>query len=287
MLACICLPAASRAEQSQVDRQAFPRGYSILTSEHLMYPVDVKDWPIRIDARRQLFVDDFLIASMTNLRREYHQPVKHPKNPLVVADRPWEGSQLCVETVRRDPVTGKFRMWYCEAKDREMYAESDDGLRWHKPELGLIAHQGSKRNNIVIDNGYMIGMIETPGAADPAKRYTAMVSHDEPIVPRSGYYIYHSPDGLSWKGALDWPVLIGSNNQRLYNSIGIGDTSIFRYASGAHWLEAGRTGADLQPRRASLEPAGRAQAVHPLGFGGQLGSGLLGPRPCGSVDGRR
>ena len=29
------------------------------------------------------------------------------------------------------------------------YAESQDGRRWTKPNLGLVEHQGSKRNNLV------------------------------------------------------------------------------------------------------------------------------------------
>ncbi len=229
-LAPVTLEAADASGLNNwVDRQAFPRGYSILTSEHLMFPVDVKDWPVRIDSRRQLFVDDYLISSMESLRREYHQPVKHPKNPLVVADRPWEGPELCVETVMRDASTGRFRMWYCDAKARQMYAESDDGIVWRKPELGLISHNGSKKNNIIIDNGYMIGLVENPAAADQSQRYVAMVCQAEPHVKVSGFYVYHSPDGIRWTGKLDWPALICSDNAMLYGSRGVGDTSIFRY----------------------------------------------------------
>jgi len=46
-----------------------------------MFPVDVRDWPIEIDARRQLFVDDYLVAEMEGLTRQYHKMVKHPDNP--------------------------------------------------------------------------------------------------------------------------------------------------------------------------------------------------------------
>jgi len=142
-----------------VNRDPFPQAYRILTSDRLMFPHDEGDWPLKLDSRRQLFVDDYLIASMKGLHREYHQPVKHPENPLVVPDRPWEGPRLCVGTVLRDEAMGRFRMWYRDGKAKEMYAESDDGIAWRKPELGLVAHEGSTKNNIILDNGYMIGMI--------------------------------------------------------------------------------------------------------------------------------
>ena len=51
---------------------------------------------------------------------------------------------------------GSWRMWYRAAPpnggwygNRVAYAESNDGITWRKPELGLTEFNGSKRNNLV------------------------------------------------------------------------------------------------------------------------------------------
>src|SRR5690349_19601373 len=46
---------------------------------------------IPIDVGRQLSVDDFLIER-TDLVRTLHRPTPHPGNPVVRADKPWEGA---------------------------------------------------------------------------------------------------------------------------------------------------------------------------------------------------
>jgi len=80
-------------------------------------------------------------------------------------DRPWETS-ISGGNVLFDE--GRFRCWYSAslakakqqmvfAEGRAMevsgtatcYAESNDGIRWTKPSLGLFAFDGSKENNIV------------------------------------------------------------------------------------------------------------------------------------------
>jgi hypothetical protein len=224
-----CLAQETPSGRDYVDRALFPKAYSILTSDRLMFPQNMIDWPLKIDTRRQLFVDEYLIAERKNVHREYHKPVKHPKNPLIVSDRPWESSRLCVGTVLRDESANKFRMWYRDGKRRVMYAESKDGITWNKPDLGLIKYKGSKKNNIIIKDGYMIGMVRNLQASNPQERYTAIVAHNWKVVKKPGYYLYHSPDGLRWTGEMDRPVLTSSSNPKLFSSVGIGDTSIFRY----------------------------------------------------------
>ena len=44
---------------------------------------------IPIDIGRQLFVDDFLIAS-TTLDRRWHNAAYYPSNPILPIDKPWE-----------------------------------------------------------------------------------------------------------------------------------------------------------------------------------------------------
>ena len=55
----------------------FPHAYGILAKEKYVFPVDLGDWPLKIDSRRQLFVDDFVVKTIANLEREFHQLKKH------------------------------------------------------------------------------------------------------------------------------------------------------------------------------------------------------------------
>ena len=251
-----CLP-----ESWHVDRDLYPRAYGVLANEQLMFPVDMSDWPVKIDHARQFFVDDYLVADMTNLTRELHQPVKHPANPLLVGDRPWEGAKdgepgsVCFQIVRRDDQTGLFRMWYAgyhrftmpdgvSVRFPACYAESKDGIHWEKPELGLHEFEGSKANNIVIPAGNLYGLHKTgtvPSERVPERDGTVpvlssergpvflgIVWHEPEYVPREGYFLYTSPDGIHWTRERDEPLAISLLGYTMPQS-GIGDTSIFRW----------------------------------------------------------
>ncbi len=102
--------------QTATDTELFPKSYGLLANEHLMYPVDMSDWPIKIDGARQLFVDDYLIASTVGLKRTVHQALKNPSDPVVVGDKPCEGGGPIFQIVRRDKASGRFRMWYAGLK---------------------------------------------------------------------------------------------------------------------------------------------------------------------------
>jgi len=163
--------------------------------------------PVPVGRAKQLFIDDWVVESMSELTRTLHPIKKHPQNPLVVADRPWEGPQvLLYGAVHREPDTGKFRMWYLawnsynaarqgrpHEKSFICYATSKDGFVWEKPELDLYEYRGSKQNNIVI--GY--GMSNTcilydPRDPDPNRRFKGVIRHN-------GTRRYLSADGIHWK----------------------------------------------------------------------------------------
>ncbi len=40
--------------------------------------------------RRQLFIDDDVVAAVKNVTRRQHTPKKHDRNPLIKRDQPWE-----------------------------------------------------------------------------------------------------------------------------------------------------------------------------------------------------
>jgi hypothetical protein len=83
------------------------------------------------------------------------------------------------------------------------YAESEDGLTWRKPDLGLYPFQGSSHNNIccldVIDN--FTPFIDTRPDCPPDARYKAVGSH------HGGLVAHASPDGIHWRRLQDAPIL--------------------------------------------------------------------------------
>ncbi len=240
MLSVSAWASAQVLPSKPVDRSLYPKAYGLLADEHLMFPVDMADWPVKIDQTRQLFVDDYLIAKTDGITREVHQAIKYAGNPLVGPDHPWERTPLregCpFHFVHRDIKTGRFRMWYAgysayalpsgmKTRYPACYAESEDGIQWVKPKLGLCEFNGSKDNNIIIHAGNLYGLIVEPNDPNPNRRYKGIVWHEPPYVPREGYFLYVSPDGIHWTRERT-PLLVPSN-ERVLN--GIGDTSLFKW----------------------------------------------------------
>ncbi|OFX16385.1 MAG: hypothetical protein A2Z18_03340 [Armatimonadetes bacterium RBG_16_58_9] len=147
--------------------------------------------PMRIGTRKQLFVDDYVVAKRTNVMRELGQAAKaNDGKPIIVPDKPWENDAYpLVEAVFRDG--GKFRLWYRMSGEHRGYAESEDGLRWTKPNLGLFEYQGSKDNNIVDSKGGICFL--DPHETDPQHKYKAAYCHDKVMAA-----LAHSPDGFHW-----------------------------------------------------------------------------------------
>ena len=100
--------------------------------------------------------------------------------PMLVADRPWELKSLAWAQVMEDG--GLYRMWYGVSgsapgtEPRLCYAESDDGMSWRKPELGLIEMDGSAANNLVLHGpGANHFHVFKDPTSPPAARYRCMM----------------------------------------------------------------------------------------------------------------
>lgn len=100
---------------------------------------------IDIDLGRQLFVDDFLIAE-TNLKRVWHQPVKHEGNPVLKPEPSWEVGVTHTPMAAPfsdgcfyDPQTRRFLLWYSSGwYDSTALAVSRDGLQWERPAFDVF-----------------------------------------------------------------------------------------------------------------------------------------------------
>ena len=72
-----------------------------------------QDKPMKLGRYRQLFVDDHLIGEMQGVKQVLNPAQKHPLNPIIVADRPWEGGGVAYPNgVAYDEKTGLFTMYY-------------------------------------------------------------------------------------------------------------------------------------------------------------------------------
>ena len=56
-----------------------------------------------VTAERELFVDEYIIAESRNVKRRLHPFRKYPGNPILVADRPWEGAAAFIYGYTSDP----------------------------------------------------------------------------------------------------------------------------------------------------------------------------------------
>lgn len=173
---------------------------------------DAESAPLEIGSRRELFVDDYLIDSLRDVRLELHHPV--PQEVVFACDQPWEGN-TCIY-FRVIPDGGKFRMWYqgahwkldpADPRDTHpyyiCYAESDDGLHWTKPNLGLFAVDGSTDNNICVTGIYdnFTPFLDENPACDPAARYKAIGQSAQGLIS------WQSPDGIHWQRLGDEPII--------------------------------------------------------------------------------
>ena len=166
--------------------------------------------PLRIGAQKQLFVDDYVIGQMEGARVVFHPAQKHRANPMMTPEHSWEGDEIRVYgTVLFDEQEQIFKMWYVRSiwkgAGAVCYATSSDGVRWHRPNLGLVDCDGSTDNNHVPGSGHTLGVIDSPDEADASRRYKALAG-------RRGTF---SPDGLRWTTppeAQDIPGEIASDN---------------------------------------------------------------------------
>ena len=105
---------------------------------------------------------------------------------------------------------GRLRMWYQPYPRTEenldvslvAYAESDDGINWRKPRVGLVEYNGSKDNNLC-NLWFHSPTVFIEPDAPPSHRYRATGYSSTELIgerkaAKAGYYTAHSADGLDW-----------------------------------------------------------------------------------------
>ncbi len=141
---------------------------------------------------RHLFLDPALVRESHGAALVVNPPLREER--VLVPDRPWEQLMITFYTTVREE-GGRLRMWYVCRDARNQpnvaYAESDDGLNWTKPELGIVEYEGGTANNLVGLHALEGAVYRDPrGAGDEQYVYVSAGS--------GGVFRFTSPDGLRW-----------------------------------------------------------------------------------------
>jgi len=163
------------------------------------------DEAINVGDKKQIFLDGLFVESKTGVKLAMHKPYRDGK-ALIKPDRPWEMGPKGIEQriglyscVLKD--NGSIRIWYdmergpLSPEIRVGYAESEDGINFRKPELGLHEVDGSSANNVVISGERTAGAAVwiDPHAA-PEHRYKTQTK----VYPSELLRMHSSPDGIHW-----------------------------------------------------------------------------------------
>ncbi|MAE59814.1 MAG: hypothetical protein CMJ49_00500 [Planctomycetaceae bacterium] len=170
---------------------------------------------------KHLVLDHHTVADTYRLKRRVHRPTRDPVASVLCADRPWEGESLNVFNVHFNPDTGRHRMWYgigkpAIARQRRAlksglagnigapqpyylcYAESDDGIHWDKPALGIYEDDAGPNN--ICFKGHSAaggcGILHRPDA--PANERYVLANLDWLSLTTGGVCLAYSADGIHW-----------------------------------------------------------------------------------------
>lgn len=169
------------------------------------------DGAVQIGTRRELFVDRELIADLRGAELRAGSPVD--AGVSLRLDQPWEGRFSTYTTALHDQ--GRFRLYYrgtSISKDGgsnevTCCAESSDGIRWHRPDLGFYEAAGTRNNNVILAGDPPFShnftpFIDTRPGVPEAERYKALAGY-----AKTGLVAFVSADGLRWKRLRDEPAL--------------------------------------------------------------------------------
>ncbi|NOX53642.1 MAG: hypothetical protein GXP27_04240 [Planctomycetes bacterium] len=246
--------------------------------------------------------DDHAIPWRNNLKVTMVRAKKHPANPVLrrgPQGAPDHGHAILYGTVLH--IGGKFRMWYLGVFESEIkngqapgwwrpmcYAESDDGVNWRRPELGLVELHGNRKNNVCLIESEVpslakvndfLSVIYEPDDPDPRRRYKcAYIAHPPFGDVRGGrsrigpderrwaaFVCATSADGFRWKVVGDRPINAGGER---FEVSGLYRFGRFYYATGQlispwTWRMDGRNigRVMLVHRSADFEHWSRAKAM--------------------------
>jgi len=142
-------------------------------------------------------------AEVQGLDQKLNRFAKYPDNPILGPAEPgsWDDFGINFPNVHYD--AGKFKMDYAghgsggaAGKWDHGYAESEDGIHWTRPKLGLIEMNGSRDNNLVPWIPHFLDDKEP----DPNKRYKGVwISGHTRWITDFSRRLAYSADGIHWE----------------------------------------------------------------------------------------
>ena len=156
---------------------------------------------INIGTKREVFWDDYLVDSARTTASMFQgEPVQI--GPIMNLNEDFERniSYPCLV-----PMEHGYRMYYSAwnaLPDKPQWnhlcvLESEDGIHWTRPELGIVERDGSTANNIVIESvmdGFFVFRDTNPNCP-PEALYKAVGLDNDYADPEHGLWCYTSPDG--------------------------------------------------------------------------------------------
>ena len=159
-----------------------------------------------IGARRELFVDRFLIDRLENVTLRLHEPrlapaMTEPADNMEYGTVIRDGDLFRLYT--RDGRGAKFDG---DTPEVTRYCESRDGIHWTRPKLGLFEIDGSKDNNVILHeapfcHNFSPFLDQRPDVPSQ-ERFKALAG-----TVKSGLVAFISADGIHWKKLRPEPVI--------------------------------------------------------------------------------
>lgn len=190
---------------------------------------------------RYLLLDKRLISSVDNAVLKLGVVERHPENPLLFDELPWEvDGFVYFDNVCFDPEEKIYKCWYYsrmdtishritpgpEATDQVgfrkgfaiLYATSSDGIHWVKPKLNLYLYKGQP-TNIVSWETREVGVTRDPYDPNPQRRYKMVSTPHE--IPCGRLYTSFSADGIHWSAHYDTKITTSgdSHNHVFWNPL--------------------------------------------------------------------
>ncbi len=168
-------------------------------------------WPQSSEYKKGL-TDFNHFESVQDFYLQLGTAIKHPRNPLLKPDNPWEGiATYLYGSVMYDSIQNIFRMWYQTFRfdkpggERSYfcYAYSYNGFDWIKPNLGLVPYYGSTNNNIVLapagkGDMYTPSIFLDSEEKIESKKFKMVYTDMSTLDSGSIVNVAFSPDGIKW-----------------------------------------------------------------------------------------
>lgn len=182
---------------------------------------------INIGKERQMFWDDYIIDNALTTAKARSGKPQFQRTIMRIGDNKSISYPIIVNDDKG------YKMYYVNyipgsSLENELNVnfrviESEDGINWKIPSLGLFEENGSSDNNIVyddfIDNFFV--MYDTNPKCDPSEKYKAVGINYVPEngVRRRGLWYYSSPDGYHFtkRYVITYEGMFDTNNVLLWD----------------------------------------------------------------------